>query len=155
ANPNTTSYDPSLVSAVSFDSRHSPVNNPLTAGTGSSGGSASSLSSQFTHNTNSSLTYNQNFTPGTSVSLAMTNIRTSSTSSQVFFSPSVQTVESLAVTQQLLNGFGTGVNRRFLRLARIVRKGSDLAFAQSVITDIVSVQNSYWELVFARGNVQV
>ena len=151
-NPGTLSYDPSLVSSLSFDSRHSPANNPLTAGTGAT---ATTLSTQFTHNTNSSVQYNQNFVTGTSVSAALSTVRASTTSAAVFFTPSVQTIGSLAITQQLLNGFGTGVNRKYLRLARIARKGSDLAFTQSVITDIVNVQNSYWELVFSRGNVQV
>ncbi len=31
----------------------------------------------------------------------------------------------------------------------------DYAFEQSLITDITAVQNDYWELVFARGNVDV
>jgi outer membrane protein len=151
-NPNTLSYDPTLVSALSFDSKHSPVNNPLTAGTGTA---SNALSTQFTHNTNSSVTYNQNFVTGTSVSAGVATVRASTTSGSVFFTPSVQTVGSLSITQQLLNGFGTGINRKYIRLARIARKGSDLAFTQSVITDIVNVQNTYWELVFARGNVQV
>jgi outer membrane protein len=150
--PNTLSYDPSLVSSVAFDSRHSPVNNPLTAGTGTS---SNALSSQFTHNTTSSVQYLQNFVTGTSVTASLANVRASTTSGAVFFSPSVQSVASLTVSQQLLNGFGRGVNQRILRIARIARKGSDLAFTQSVITDIVNVQSAYWELVFATGNVEV
>ncbi len=34
-------------------------------------------------------------------------------------------------------------------------KGDDQAFIQSIITDITAVEDDYWELVFARGNVIV
>ena len=40
-------------------------------------------------------------------------------------------------------------------IARIASKGSNLAFTQSVLTDITNVELSYWELVFARGDVEV
>jgi outer membrane protein len=151
-NPGTGSFDPALNASLSFDSRHSPVNNPLIAGTGTG---SSALSSQFTHNTTTSVQYVQAFPTGTSLTLGLSTVRASTTSSQQFFVPSVQTVGSLAVSQQLLNGWGLALNKRAIRIARIARKGSDLAFAQSVLTDITNVQNFYWELVFARGNVEV
>jgi outer membrane protein TolC len=152
-NPGTGSFDPALVSTVTFDSRRSPVNNPLIAGTGA--GVSTALASQFTHNTTTNLQYVQAFPTGTSITAALNTNRASTTSTQQFFSPSVQTVGSLTVSQQLLNGWGLALNRRAIRIARIARTGSDLAFAQSVLTDITNVQNFYWELVFARGDVEV
>jgi outer membrane protein len=151
-NPATGSFDPAIISSLAFDSRHAPVNNPLTAGTGTTGSSA--LSTQFTHNTNTNVQYVQAFNTGTSVAASLNTTRASTTSSAQFFSPSVQTVGTLALTQQLLNGWGS-VNKRALRVARIARKGSDLAFAQSVLTDVTNVETLYWELVFARGDVEV
>jgi outer membrane protein len=151
-NPATGSFDPALNTTVTFDSRHAPANNPLTAGTGTA---SSTLSTQFTHNTNTNVQYVQAFPTGTAISAGLNTIRASTTSSAQFYVPSVQTVGSLSVTQQLLNGWGLALNKRAIRIARIARKGSDLAFAQSVLTDITSVQNFYWELVFARGDVDV
>ena len=151
-NPGTGSFDPAINTTVTFDSRHSPVNNPLTAGTGTS---STALSEQFTHNTNANVQYVQAFPTGTSIAAGLNTVRASTTSQAQFFSPSVQTVGSFAITQQLLNGWGFALNNRAIRIARIARKGSDLAFAQSVLTDITSVQNFYWELVFARGDVEV
>jgi outer membrane protein TolC len=151
-NPGTGSFDPALNASVTFDSRHAPVNNPLTAGTGTS---STALSSQFTHNTNTNVSYVQAFPTGTAFTAAMNTTRASTTSTAQFFSPSVQTVGSLSVTQQLLNGWGLALNRRAIRIARIARKGSDLAFSQSVLTDVTNVQSFYWELVFARGDVEV
>ena len=67
----------------------------------------------------------------------------------------MQTVGSFTVNQQLLNGWGVALNKRAIRIARIAAKGSDVAFTQSVLTDITNVQIAYWELVFARGDVGV
>ncbi len=151
-NPATGSFDPALVSTVSLNSRRSPVNNPLTAGTGTT---STALSSQFTHNTIANVQYQQSFPSGTAIVVALNTNRASTTSQAQFFSPSVQTVGSFAISQQLLNGFGRSLNQRFIRIARLARQTTDLAFAQSVLTDITNVQNLYWELVFARGDVEV
>ena len=83
------------------------------------------------------------------------NTRTSTTSSAVLFNPSVQSVGELSVFQPLLNGFGRFVNERYINVAIITKKVVDYAFEQSLITDITAVENDYWELVFARGNVDV
>src|SRR4029077_10238621 len=118
-NPATGSFDPALISSVTVDSRHAPVNNPLTAGTGTT---STTLSSQFTHNTNTNVQYVQAFASGTSITAQLNTTRASTTSAAQFFSPSVQTVGSFAITQQLLNGWGFAVTKRAIRVARIVRK---------------------------------
>jgi outer membrane protein TolC len=151
-NPGTGSFDPAINTTLTIDSRRSPVNNPLIAGTGTT---STVLSSQFTHNTITSTQFTQAFPSGTSITAGMNTNRASTTSSAQFFSPSVQTVGSFSISQQLLNGWGLALNRRAIRIARIARQGSDLAFAQSVLTDVTNVQNFYWELVFARGDVEV
>ncbi|HEY4580234.1 MAG TPA: TolC family protein [Candidatus Acidoferrales bacterium] len=151
-NPATGSFDPAIVSTVTFDSRRSPVNNPLIAGTGTT---STELASVFTHNTITNVQYTQAFPSGTAIAVALNTNRASTTSQAQFFVPSVQTVGSFSISQQLLNGWGLALNRRAIRVARVARQGSDYAFAQSVLTDITSVQNLYWELVFARGDVEV
>src|SRR3990172_7447360 len=151
-NPATGSFDPAIVSTVTLDSRRSPVNNPLIAGTGTT---STELASVFTHNTITNVQYTQAFPSGTSIAASLNTNRASTTSQAQFFVPSVQTVGSFSISQQLLNGWGLALNRRAIRVARVARQGSDYAFAQSVLTDITSVQNLYWELVFARGDVEV
>jgi outer membrane protein len=154
-NPGTGSFDPAISTTLTFDSRRSPVNNPLIAGTGTGTTPSAALASQFTHNTNTNVQYVQAFPSGTSITAGLNTTRASTTSSQQFLVPSVQTVGSFAVSQQLLNGWGLALNHRAIRIARIARKGSDLAFAQSVLTDVTNVETFYWELVFARGDVEV
>jgi len=58
-------------------------------------------------------------------------------------------------SQQLLNGFGTKVNTRNIRIAKNNRRIADLAFSQQAITTITNTITAYWELVFARENVKV
>ena len=149
----TLSYDPLLTSTISLDQRTIPVNNPLTSGTGTTtAGTAASLG---THTAIANAQYSQNFHTGTSVAMFLDNTRTSTTSPAVLFNPSVQSVGELSVVQPLLNGFGRFVNERYINVAIITKKVVDYAFEQSLITDITAVQNDYWELVFARGNVAV
>ncbi len=145
------SFDPSLTSTVSLDSRLLPVNNPLTAGTGTSTAAAQ----LFTHTEIVNLGYSQAFHTGTSFSASLDTTRTSTTSGAVHFNPTVQTTGQFLITQPLLNGFGRTVNERYLRIARLNRTANDEAFTQSIITDITAVEDDYWELVFARGNVTV
>ncbi|MBV9612806.1 MAG: TolC family protein [Acidobacteriaceae bacterium] len=53
----------------------------------------------------------------------------------------------LQVSQNLLQGFGTAVLGRNIRVANNNEKVSDLQFKQQVITTVSSVLNLYWDLV--------
>jgi outer membrane protein len=146
------SFDPLVTATISADSKDLPVNNPLTAGTGTGGASATNV---FTHTYVDNFAYSQAFHEGTSFSASFDTTRTSTTSASVRFNPSVQSTGQLLLTQPLLNGFGKTVNLRYLHIARLNQKATDQAFTQSIITDITAVEDDYWELVYARGNVAV
>ena len=47
------------------------------------------------------------------------------------------------------------MNERYIRIAKLNKNIADQTFIQQVITSITAVSNAYWELVFARGNVDV
>jgi len=145
-------YDPTFVSTFSMQSRRVPVNNPLTAGTGTS---VLGLQSLFTHSTQANFQYTQDFSTGTSLAMGFNNNRASTTSTAQFLNPSVQTVATFSIAQQLMAGFGRALNQRTLRIARLARQGSNFGFVQSVMDAITGVENNYWELVFARGDVGV
>ena len=147
-------FDPTLTTLFNIDSRFFPANNPLIAGTGGSS-SFGSFSTLFTHAANVDVGYSQTFHTGTSVSAFLNTARTSSTSPAVFFNPAVTSTGQFAISQPLLNGFSRVANERFIRVARLNRNASDQAFMQSIITDITAVEDDYWELVYARGNVAV
>jgi len=148
------SFDPQVTSLFSLDQRTIPVNNPLIAGTGGSSafGTFATLS---THTTTGDLQYSQGFHTGTSFSASFNNTRGSSSSTATFFDPFVQSNLIFAASQQLLNGFGLLANEHFIRIAKVNKNIADQALVQQVITSITAVGNAYWELVFARGNVDV
>ena len=47
------------------------------------------------------------------------------------------------------------MNERNIRIAKLNKNYSDQVFRLQVITTITAVGNAYWELVYARGNVDV
>jgi outer membrane protein len=58
------------------------------------------------------------------------------------------------LTQHLLNGFGTGINKRFIAQAINNRRITDSAFREQLLFTINQVENIYWALVSAYENVQ-
>ena len=58
------------------------------------------------------------------------------------------------ITQNLLQGFGSAVNTRNIRVQRNNVKFSDLQFKQQLITTVSSVLNLYWDLVSFSENVR-
>lgn len=144
------SYDPTVTSTVSIDSRSTAVNNPFISGTG-----AASVSALHTHATQFNNSFSRGFETGTTLSVSWNNTRSSSTSSANFFNPAVQSTLTVGFSQQLLNGFGRFVNRRNIMIAKNNRRIADWAFAQQAITTITSTITAYWELVYARENVKV
>ena len=154
ANNPLLSYDPALLATLSMDDKVTPVNNPLTAGTGTSTGGAA-VSALTAHTTIGNFQYTQGFHTGTTIAVGLNSTRATTTSSAVRFDPALQTQGTISFTQQLLNGFGKLVNERYIRVAAIAKKATDFAFEQSVITDVTAIENDYWEFVYARGAVAV
>ncbi len=149
----TITFDPTVTSTLSIDNRMAPVNNPLTSGVGTAG----SAGNQALHTSTglADFLYTQGFHTGTTAAIAFNNTRSATSSPAVRFDPDLQSVMSLTISQQLLNGFSKAVNERYIRVAILARHVVDYAFEQTLITDLTAVQNDYWELVFARGNVAV
>jgi outer membrane protein TolC len=147
-------FDPQVTSTFSLDQRTIPVNNPLTAGTGGSA-AVGTFARLNTHTAIGDLQYSQGFHTGTLFSATFNNTRGSTSSTASFFDPFVQSNFVFVASQQLLNGFGLLANEHFIRIAKVNRSIADQTLMQQVITSITAVGNAYWELVFARGNVDV
>ena len=145
-------FEPQVTSTFSMDQKTILVNNGLTAGTGTG---TSTLAQLNTHTAVGDLAYTQGFHTGTSFSATFNNVRGSSSSRSNFFSPFVQSNFVFVASQQLLNGFGLLANEHFIRIAKVNKSIADQTLVQQVITSITAVGNAYWELVFARGNVDV
>jgi outer membrane protein len=152
ANNPLLNYDPLITSTLSYDDRKSPINNPLTSGTGTG---VSSLGTLSTHTSVYNFQYTQGFSTGTSFFTAWDNSRNSASLSANLFNPSVTSQIFVGFQQQLLNGFGRAVNTRNIRIAKNNRKIADWAFTQQAITTVTNTITAYWELVFSRENVKV
>jgi outer membrane protein TolC len=148
-------YDPIITQTISVADATTPINNPFISGVGSSG---NSTTSQVFGLVNHSSTYNaqfqKNFDWGTNFSVAWDNTRSSSNAAN-FFNPYVQSSLAVTISQPLLAGAGRFVNRRNIIIAENNRKIADLAFAQQAITTTTNTITAYWELAFARQNVNV
>jgi outer membrane protein len=150
ANLASPSYDPTLTAGVGISDASTPVNNPFTSGTGAAG-----VLDLITHTTQFNTQFSQTFETGTNLAISWDNTRSSTSSTQNFFNPAVQSTLTIGFSQALLNGFGIAVNTRNIRIAKNSRKIADWAFAQQAITTITSTITAYWELVYARANVKV
>ena len=148
-------FDPQIVTTLSVDSRSSPINNPITSGTGTSTTSGAIPPALKSHSSIYNTQFTQGLETGTSLFVAWDNTRSSNTSTFQLFNPAVQSTIFAGFQQQLLNGFGRAVNTRNIRIAKNNRKIADWAFTQQAITTVTNTITSYWELVFSRENVKV
>ena len=144
------SFDPVLTSFMQWSRRSFPISNPFLAGTGSLAQSA--ITDQ---TTTSNFQYSQGFPTGTAYQVTFNNSRSSTSNPSTFLNPSVQSVLNFSFQQPLLEGLGYVANKRFLRLARNNKRIADLAFQDQVIVTVSTVQNLYWDLVFAGEDVKV
>jgi outer membrane protein len=145
-------YDPLITTTLSYDDRKSPINNPLTSGTGTG---VSSLGTLSTHTSIYNFQYTQGFSTGTSFFTAWDNSRSSASLTANLFNPSVTSQIFVGFQQQLLNGFGRSIGTRNIRIAKNNRKIADWAFSQQAITTVTNTITAYWELAFAREFVKV
>ena len=152
ANVPLLNFDPLITSQISYDDRITPVNNPFISGTGTAQAQAASLAS---HTATYSNSVTDGFSTGTTATLAWNNTRSSSGSTFSFFNPDVSSALVVTLQQQLLNGFGRFINRRNIMIAKNNRKLADYVFEAQAITTVTGTITAYWELVYARANVEV
>jgi outer membrane protein TolC len=98
----------------------------------------------------------QNLLTGANYDLNFSPSRTFVAGAQGFlFNPGYQSGLALTFTQPLLRNFGTEVNRTFIRIAQNNAKVESDVFLDRVLTVISTVEQAYWELVFANENYKV
>ena len=106
-------------------------------------------------NTNTAnINYTQAFATGSSLQVSFNNQRETSNGIYDYFSPSFATSLQVVAQQNLLAGFGTATNLRFLRIARTNQKISDIAFRAQVIATVTQICDIYWDLVDAYDTEQ-
>jgi outer membrane protein TolC len=101
------------------------------------------------------VTYNQTFETGTNFQAGFNINKLSSNSTFNFYNPSTSTVLSFQFTQPLLRNRWLFANRAPLVIARRNLRGSRAMFEVQVSNTIQLVVNQYWNVVQARGNLEV
>lgn len=98
----------------------------------------------------------QNLTTGGNYDLNFSPSRTFVAGSPGFlFNPGYQSGLIFTLTQPLLRNFGTDINKTFIHIAQNNAKVEEQVFVDRVLTVIATVEQSYWELVFANENLKV
>lgn len=92
---------------------------------------------------------------GAQASVGFDTTRAETNSQYYFLNPSYNTGLNLNLSQPLLRGFGTDVNRAAIEVARRNREISSLQFEQIVVNTVQQVEVAYWNLVYQRDNLEV
>jgi outer membrane protein TolC len=99
--------------------------------------------------------YAQGFEWGTTLAAGFNNTHFATNSPLSLLSPAISSNFQVRVTQNLLQGFGSLPNTRFIRIAKNNREISDVAFRLQIITTVDQIEDMYWDLVYAYENVRV
>ena len=97
----------------------------------------------------------QGFSTGTQYSIGYTSTLQNSNSTQNNLNSSNNASLGLTVTQPLLRGFGIGMNRRFISIAKNNQKISEMVFRQQVINVIYGISRLYYDLACLYEDVRV
>jgi outer membrane protein TolC len=145
AGPQPDSFDPVVNASLTFQRALTPQANAVVSGT-------PALSQ---NTTEGDISYQQGFSPGTSLSVGFKNGRLTSNSPRNFTNPSLSSTFTATVRQHLLQGFGPSLNTRLIRQAKNNKKISEEGFRFQVIVTVSQIQNIYWDLVNAYEDFKV
>ena len=142
--PSIPSLDPSLFALATYQHASIPQSNTFLIGTDALIQSTRSFQVQ----------YAQNWDFGLTAQLTFASSRFHVNSDFFTVNPYTSGDLDLQVTQNLLQGFGSAVNGRNIRVQRNNVKVSNLQFKQQVITTVSAALNLYWDLVSFNEDVR-
>jgi outer membrane protein TolC len=136
--------DPTLTAGLEYEAAKTQESSTLITGTNSL--------------QNDTATYNfgyqQGFLTGTLFNVTFDNSHQTTNSQRTNYSPLLSSSFRATATQHLLQGFGPGINGRFIVQAKNDRRITDSAFRQQVLYTVNQVENIYWGLVSAYEDEQ-
>jgi outer membrane protein TolC len=142
--PGLTSFDPTFTAFANFQHATTPQSNTVLTGTTALVQTTrtyqAAVSKFWDFGLNAQLTYASNYLRFNSQFYALNPFDVGDL--------------DLQITQNLLQGFGSAVNGRNIRVQRNNLKVTDLQFKQQVITTVSAVLNLYWDLVSFAENVR-
>ena len=144
AGPSVPQFDPTVTNNLTEEHSISPQANQVFTGVPNLQSNTGTVN----------LSYNQGFSPGTNLSVGFQNNRQTTNSRFNTLNPTLNSSFRATITQHLLQGFGLGLNTRFIRVARNNREIADVAFRNQLIETVSQIENIYWDLVNAYENVK-
>jgi outer membrane protein len=143
--PAPENLDPVLTGNLQYEALNQQQSNLLF-----SGGKPSLTTDTSTYN----FGYQEGFLTGTQLGVTFNNSRVSTNNPFSDYSPQITTTFRATATQHLLQGFGWGINGRFIVQAKNDRRITDSAFRQQLLYTVNQVENIYWGLVSAYEDEQ-
>jgi outer membrane protein TolC len=140
-------FDPSVQASFSSQGQLSQAYTQLTG--------APALGSLSSLNQITQLNYSQTFETGTNIQFNFNATKYSSNSTFNFFNPSLSSFLGFQFTQPLLRNRWLFANRAPLVIARRNVRASRATFEAQVSSTVQQVVGQYWNLVQARGNLEV
>jgi outer membrane protein len=142
--PTPEALDPVLTGTIQLERTTTPEATPFASGAPT----LNQNTDQYNFN------YNQGFITGTQLQVGFQNSRITTNSIFNAYSPELQSTFRATLTQHLLNGFGPGINGRFILEAKNDRRISDSGFRQQILFTVNQIENIYWQLVGDYEDVQ-
>jgi outer membrane protein len=143
--PTPENLDPVLTSQLEYEATSSPQSNLLFSG---------GLSEITTDTSTYNFSYTQGFLTGSQLTVGFDNSRVTTNNPNSIYSPSITPSFRATFTQHLLQGFGPGINGRFILQAKNDRRITDSAFRQQLLYTVNQIENIYWGLVSAYEDEQ-
>jgi len=143
--PPIPNFEPVLSGLLSSQHQTTIQTNPFSSGT----------KTLFGRTTIGNVGFQKAFATGTLFNAGFNSGYLNNNSQASIYNPYINSYFSISLNQPLLRGFGSQVNRRYIRIARNNQKVSDLVFRQQVISTVSGVIRLYFDLVSLQEDVQV
>jgi len=144
-------FDPTLIGEVGFLRRSDQTTLVTDTGSSSTGTSTGGPLSYVA----AALDYQEGFGLGTQIDINGSNAAQVLYAGNSQYDPFHAPSTSVTVAQPLLRGFGRDVNLRFIRIARLDTKITQLVFMQQVLEVVYGTSRLYYDLVSLGENVGV
>lgn len=142
-------FDPIIQSTLNINRSSTPAYNEI-QGVGLTANSAYISLTQL-----GSVSYQQTFTPGTQILASISSVKNSVNDSFYYFNPNFTSQLFFQFNQPLLKGAGRFANTALVKIARKSLEQSRSSFEGEVNDAILQVVQQYWNVVEARGALDV
>lgn len=148
-------FDPIFSINGQYNRTVNPLNRPVFGGTG---GALNEITIFDQRNHSVTVDATQNLITGGNIDLNYSPSRSSinqDVARGFLFNPSWTGGLALTITQPLLRNAGIDINKTFIKIAQNNAEVEHHVFRDRVMSVIASVEQTYWELVFANENLKV